>query len=206
MDSDNREQAHDADDPKGFLGGRLIGTLAGANLLLKLKYLTIPFIVAVLVIAWVGHAMTQSAPMLGTAESFGVLGGSTVTNTGPTVINGNLGVSPGLAITGFPPGIVLPPGAIHAGDAVAQQAQSDVTIAYNALAGQACDADLTGLDLGGLTLTPGVYCFDTSAQLTGKLTLDVQGNANAVFIFQIGSTLTTAPDSSVDICQWRPKL
>ncbi len=197
MDSNNQEQAHDSDDPKGFWGGGSIGILAGANLLFKLKYLTIPFIVAVLVIAWVGHAMTQSAPTLGTAESFAVLGGSTVTNTGPTIINGNLGVSPGLAVTGFPPGLVLPPGAIHAGDAVAQQAQNDVTITYNVLAGRPCNADLTGLDLGGLTLTPGVYCFDTSAQLTGKLTLDVEGDANAVFIFQIGSTLTTAPGATV---------
>ncbi len=98
------------------------------------------------------------APPLGSAESFGVLAGSTVTNTGPTIINGDLGVSPGLAVTGFPPGVVVPPGAIHTGDAVAAQAQSDVTIAYNALAGQGCDFNLTGQDLGGLTLTPGVYC------------------------------------------------
>ena len=87
-----------------------------------------------------------------------------------------------------------------------QQAQSDVTTAYNALAGQACDVNLTGQDLGGLTLTPGVYCFDTSAQLTGELTLNVQGDPNAVFIFQIGSTLTTASGSSVVFSQWRPKL
>ena len=86
---------------------------------------------------------------------------------------------------------------IHTGDAVAAQAQSDVTIAYDALAGQACDFNLTGQDLGGLTLTPGVYCFDTSAQLTGQLTLDVQGDPNAVFVFQMGSTLTTASSSSV---------
>ena len=138
-----------------------------------------------------------TAPTLGAAGSFGVLGGSTVTNTGPTVVNGDLGLSPGSAVTGFPPGIVVAPGAIHAGDAVAQQAQSDVTIAYNALAGQACDVNLTGQNLGGLTLTPGVYCFNTSAQLTGQLTLNVQGDPNAVFIFKMGSTLTTASGSSV---------
>jgi uncharacterized repeat protein (TIGR01451 family) len=140
-----------------------------------------------------------TAPSLGTAASFAVLGGSTVTNTGPAVINGNLGVSPGSAVTGFPPGIVIPPGTIHAADPVAAGAQSDNTIAYNALAGQACNFNLTGQDLGGLTLIPGVYCFATSAQLTGTLTLDAQGNPSAVFIFQIGTTLTTATNSSVSI-------
>ncbi|HUG71624.1 MAG TPA: ice-binding family protein [Pirellulaceae bacterium] len=139
------------------------------------------------------------AGILGTAESFAVLGGSTVTNTGPTVINGNLGVSPGSAITGFPPGIVVPPGAIHAADAVALQAQNDVIVAYNDLAGRASNFDLTDLDLGGRTLVPGVYTFSTSAQLTGTLTLDAQGNPDAEFIFQIGSTITTATNSTVAV-------
>jgi len=129
-------------------------------------------------------------------SSFGVLGGSTVTNTGPTAISGNLGVSPGSAVTGFPPGIVSS-GTIHAADAVAAQAQSDLTTLYNQLAGTSCNTDLTGQNLGGLTLTPGVYCFTTSAQLTGTLTLNAQGDPNAVFIFKIGSTLTTASASSV---------
>jgi len=133
---------------------------------------------------------------LGTAANFGVLGGSAVTNTGPTVITGDVGVSPGSSVTGFPPGTVVG-GTIHAADAAAGQAQSDLTTAYNAAAGTACGTDLTGQDLGGLTLTPGVYCFDTSAQLTGTLTLDLQGDPDAVFLFQIGSTLTTASASSV---------
>ncbi len=130
-------------------------------------------------------------------SSFAVLGGSTVTNTAtPTIVTGNLGVSPGSAVTGFPPGIVTG-GTIHAADAVAAQAQSDLTTVYNNLANASCNTDLTGQDLGGKTLTPGVYCFSTSAQLTGALTLDGQGNSNAVFIFKIGSTLTTASASSV---------
>ena len=130
-------------------------------------------------------------------SSFAVLGGSTVTNTAtPTMVTGNLGVSPGSAVTGFPPGIVTG-GTIHAADLVAAQAQTDLTATYNNLASTACNTDLTGQDLGGKTLTPGVYCFSTSAQLTGTLTLDAQGNPNAVFVFKIGSTLTTASAASV---------
>ncbi len=133
---------------------------------------------------------------MGSAEGFAVLGGSTVTNTGATVITGNLGVRPGGAITGFLPGVAVS-GTIHAADAVAAQAQSDVAVAYNDLAGRASDVDLTGQDLGGLTLSPGVYTFATSAQLTGTLTLDAQGDPNAEFVFQIGSTITTASNSFV---------
>lgn len=134
--------------------------------------------------------------LLGTAQSFAVLGGSTVTNTGPTVITGSVGVWAGSAITGFPPGIVVG-GTMHITDAAALQAQSDVTAAYNILAGMALTQTLTGTDLGGLTLTPGVYFFSTSAFLTGTLTLDAQGNPDALFVFQIGSTLTTASNAAV---------
>ena len=150
-------------------------------------------LIIVAIVAFAGLQVQAKAQSLGTAESFAVLGGSTVTNTGSSVVSGNLGVSPGSAITGFPPGTVVPPSTIHAADAVAGQAQSDLTIAYNALAGMACDTDLTGQDLGGLTLTPGVYCFSSSAQLTGTLTL----NGSGLFVFQIGSTITTASNSSV---------
>ena len=141
-------------------------------------------------------ASAQTAPSLGAAQSFAVLGGSTVTNTGASVITGDLGVSPGTAVTGFPPGLVMS-GTIHGADAAALAAQDAVTTAYNSLVGQACTQDLTGQDLGGQTLTAGVYCFSSSAQLTGTLTLNAQGNANAVFIFKMGSTLTTASASSV---------
>lgn len=140
----------------------------------------------------------QTAPPLGVAGSFAILGGSTVTNIGSTTITGELGVSPGTSITGFPPGSVAG-GTIHVNDAVAQQAQSDLTTAYNNLAGQAFNTDLSGQDLGGLTLTPNVYRYSTSAQLTGTLTLDAQGNPNAIFIVQIGSTLTTASNARVQV-------
>lgn len=142
-----------------------------------------------------GVPVVWAQSTLGTAQSFAVLGGSTVTNTGASVLTGDLGVSPGAAITGFPPGTAT--GTTHAADAVALQAQNDVTTQYNALAAAACSADLTGQDLGGQTLTPGTYCFSSSAQLTGTLTLNAQGNANAAFIFKTGSTLTTASASSV---------
>src|SRR5690348_10287006 len=112
----------------------------------------------------------QSAVGLGTADSFAVLAGSTVTNTGPSTINGDLGVSPGTAVTGFPPGTVN--GSTHAADAVAAQAQSDLTTAYNDAAGRTPPVALTSPgDLGGLTLTPGVYRASSSINLTGTLTL-----------------------------------
>ncbi len=141
-------------------------------------------------------ARAATSPALGTAGTFAVLAGTTVTNTGPTTLIGDLGVSPGTAVTGFPPGLVT--GMTHTGtDAVALQAQKDATAAYTTAAGQPCDVTLTGQDLGGKTLTPGVYCFASSAQLTGQLILDGQGNPSSVFIFQIGSTLTTASTASV---------
>jgi type VI secretion system secreted protein VgrG len=142
-----------------------------------------------------GAALGDSIP-LGTAQRFAVLGGSTVTNTGPSVIHGDVGVWPGTAITGFPPGLVVG-GALHVNDAIAHQAQSDVTAAYNVFAGMLSSHELTGQDLGGMTLTPGVYHFSSSAQLTGRLTLNAQGNPDALFVFQMGSTLTTASASSV---------
>lgn len=137
---------------------------------------------------------TFSAAAMGTEQRFAVLGGSAVTNTGSSVITGDLGLHPGTAITGFPPGLVT--GETHAADAVALQAQTDTTATYIDLAGQACNTTVSA-DLGGNTLTPGVYCSASSMGLTGAVTLDAGGDPSAVWVFQMGSTLTTASNSSV---------
>ena len=150
-----------------------------------------------------GPSQAWAASILGTADNFGILAGETVTNSGTSIVSGNIGVSPGSAVTGFPPGIVIG-GTIHTADAVANQAQIDATAAYNSLASQMVTQNLTGQDLGGKTLTPGVYRFDSSAGLTGNLKLNAQGNSNALFVFQIGSTLTTASSSSVSLINGGP--
>jgi Ice-binding-like len=150
-------------------------------------------ITAVVAASWPAGAFAAGEPRLGTGLNFTVLAGQTITNTGPTVITGNLGLSPGNAssVTGFPPGTVT--AVRHAADAVALQAKNDLVTAYNDAANAPTTSDLTGKDLGGMNLTPGVYRFSSSAQLTGPLTL----SGNGVFIFQIGSALTTASGSTV---------
>lgn len=168
--------------------------------LLKNRRRRVCLLAAVLLaaLAWpvYGAFAAQPAVGLGTSGSFAVLAASAVTNTGSSTINGELGVSPGTAVTGFPPGTAH--GATHAADAVAAQAQSDLTVAYNDAASRTPAVTVAG-DLGGLTLTPGVYKSGSSLGLTGELTLDAQGNANAVFVFQAGSTLTTASGSSITL-------
>ncbi|WP_125461527.1 MULTISPECIES: ice-binding family protein [Rhodomicrobium] len=154
-------------------------------------------VAAALGVGGVVFSSEAEAQNLGTAEFFGVLGSSTVTNTGPSVIRGNVGTSPGTAIVGFPPGIVVAPASIHAADALAAQARVDTITAYNALQALPSQVNLTGQNLGNLVLSPAVYSFATSAQLTGLLTLNGQGNSAARFVFQIGSTLTTASNSAV---------
>ena len=132
---------------------------------------------------------------LGTAASYSVLGGQTVTNTGPSVLGGDLGVSPGTAITGFPPGVA---GAIHAGDTQAAQAQLDVAIAYNDAASRAPTSSVAG-DLVGRTLTAGVYNSTSTLALTGTATLNAEGDPNAVFVFQIATALTTGSASHINL-------
>jgi len=140
--------------------------------------------------AWPMAALAATQPRMGTAANFAVLAGSAITNTGPTVISGGLGLSPGTAVTGFPPGVAS---AQHKTDAVALGAKNALVTAYNDLASWRTTRSLTGQDLGGKTLTPGVYTFSSSAQLTGTLTL----SGNGIFIFRTGSTLTTASNSHV---------
>lgn len=136
------------------------------------------------------QAGAQAVITLGSAADFAVLGGTTITSTGATIVNGDLGVSPGASLLGFPPGTAN--GTTHLNDATAIQARADAVAAYNVLAGEAFTTNLTGQDLGGMTLTTGVYAFSATAQLTGTLTLDALGDSNARFDFQIGSTLGTA--------------
>ena len=142
--------------------------------------------------AWFAVATSAHAQTL---DSFAVLGGSTVTNTGTTTINGNIGVSPGTAITGTGSIVQTGTGTFHADDGVARQAQSDLTTAYNILMNMPSTA-LSG-DLGGQTLTPGVYSFTSTAQLTGTLTL--QGGSDDIFVIQVGSGLTTASNSYIQL-------
>jgi hypothetical protein len=137
-----------------------------------------------------GSAAGQAPVALGSATTFAVLGGSTVTNAGLSIVNGDLGLSPGTAVTGFPPGVIN--GATHAGDPVAAQAQVDLTAAYNDAAGRTVGAITVAGNLGGQTLVPGLYKSTSTLEISsGDLTLDAQGDANAVFIFQMGTTFTS---------------
>ncbi|MEU3163723.1 ice-binding family protein [Streptosporangium sp. NPDC006930] len=143
------------------------------------------------------HTANAATPPLGTAANFAVLAGTVTTNTGPTVVTGDLGVSPGSVVTGFPPGIVV--GAVHAADATAAQAQLDLTAAYDDAAGQPVDATLP-TELGGTTVTPGAYDSATGAfAITGEFTLDGQNDPNAVFILKTTSDLVTTSASTVNL-------
>jgi len=147
---------------------------------------------ALVVLIWPATALAATDPGLGGAGSFAVLAGTTVTNTGPSWITGELGVAPGSAVTGFPPGTSGPQ---HLGDSVATTAQTNLTAAYTNAMNQPCPGtnNFTGVNLGGKILVPGVYCQTTAPTLTGTLTL----NGSGVYIFQIGSTLVTASGASV---------
>lgn len=161
-----------------------------------MKSVTVPLSLVVFCLA----ATTMKADpvsVLGAAETYSVLGASTVTNTGATVLAGDLGLYPGKSITGFPPGTVN--GATHNRDAAAMTAQASALAAYTAFKAlpTSSGGNLTGTDLGGLTLNPGVYTFNSSAQLTGTLDLNFGGLSNRIFVFQTGSSLTTASGSAV---------
>jgi hypothetical protein len=151
--------------------------------------------VMALVVVSPSPAGGATAPSLGTGETYAVLGGSTVTNTGATFLTGDLGVSPGSAIADV--GAITVSGATHAGDAEALQAQTDVGAAYDFLSDEACTDSFTGtaVEIGNQTLLPGVYCYSSSALLTGTLTLHGDG----VYIFKTVSELTTAANSTVEL-------
>jgi hypothetical protein len=147
---------------------------------------------ALVILIWPATALAATDPGLGGAGAFAVLAGTTVTNTGPSWITGELGVAPGSAVTGFPPGTS---GVQHKGDSIATTAQTNLTAAYTNAAAQPCPGtnNFTGVNLGGKNLVPGVYCQTTAPSLTGTLTL----NGSGVYIFQIGSTLITASGARV---------
>jgi hypothetical protein len=153
--------------------------------------------VVVALVGFAAPADAAAAPVgLGTSGFYSVLGGSTVTNTGPSTLGANLGVSPGSATPGFPPGLVL--GATHKADAPALQAKSDLVTAYNDAAGRAVTANLSA-DLVGKTLVPGVYKASGALMNSGALTLNALGNPRSVWIFQIASTLKTASFSTINM-------
>jgi hypothetical protein len=150
--------------------------------------------VLALAVVWQSPAFAAAPINLGTAAPYSVLAGSTVTNTGPSILPGNLGVSPGSAITGFPPGLAL--AATNAANALAVQAQLDVVTAYNEADARPMTTGVSG-DLAGLTLTEGVYTSSSTLGLNGAVTLNGQGNFNSIFVFQVASALDTGSASSV---------
>jgi type VI secretion system secreted protein VgrG len=153
------------------------------------------FLLGILLTLVGGATAAATSVPLGTADSFAVLAGAGITNTGPTTVSGDLGTFPTTTITGSST-ITMTNGANHGGDAVVQGAKNDLVTAYNAAAGEGPTSPIAA-DLGGQTLTAGVYNSASSIGLTGTLTLDGGGNAAAVFVFQAGSSLTTASASRV---------
>jgi len=159
----------------------------GANIILSTTGLGIPGVLS---------TAGQAPVVLGAAADYAVLAGSTVTSINATTINGDLGLAPGSAVTGFPPGTVN--GTIHADDVAAGLAKAALTVAYNNAKGRTLAPVSVAGNIGGQTLAPGLYKSTSSLEISsGDLTLDAQGDANAVFIFQIASTLTTTAGRQV---------
>lgn len=157
-------------------------------------------VAALMTMGTTANAAIVSTVPLGTSAGYSVLGGSTVTNTGNSTLNASLGLWPGTSITGFPPGLVDAPGTTDKTNAAAEQAQSDLTVAYVNAAGRPLSATTTA-DLVGLTLQSGVYAGPSKGALglSGKLVLDGAGDSNSVFIFQTNSTLITGSNSTVTL-------
>src|SRR3989344_5986791 len=163
----------------------------------KFNKVSISVLVATFMLGLAGLVIAATSVNLGAADNFAILAGSTITNTGSSVINGDLGLSPGTSVTGFPPGTVN--GTQHVADTAAANAQADLATAYNNATGQGTSSTVP-TELGGTTKISGVY--DSSAGtfgITGTLTLDAQGDPNAVFIFKTASTLITGGASSVSL-------
>jgi len=154
------------------------------------------------VAAGLASPSAQAQTYLGTNQPFAVMGATAVSCVVASAVSGDLGISPNGAasITGYPVPPCTVTGAIHAADGVALTAQTDLVTAYNTLSLLPCTANLSGQDLGTVgVLIPGVYCFNSSAQLTGALVLDAGGDPNAAFVFKMGSTLTTAAGATVSV-------
>ena len=166
----------------------------------SLASLSLPALVALLCAPVAGSAQS----ILLSAGNFAVLGGTAISSswlTGTDIISGNVGLSPGATsgITGFPPAVVTGGGAIIATGGTTGQARQDVIKAAVGLAGMPSNVNLSNIDLGGMTLAPGVYTFDGAATLNGALVLDAQGKNNAFWVFQIGTSLTTSVGSTVTV-------
>jgi type VI secretion system secreted protein VgrG len=173
----------------------------------KVKHTFLSLFAVVPLLSIMSPTAASATPILGSAQSFAVLGAAAVTNghnaaNVTTAISGNVGVTSATLITGFYPTAAVSGGTIHANDGVALRALADATTAYNVLAGMSPTADYSGFILGSAghsTLTAGVYNFASTAQLTGNLILDFQNIANADFVFNIGTALSTASGSSVTV-------
>lgn len=176
------------------LNGSFQSHFSGGGAKARATLIATALLIPVMLVSLISDVKAATAVALGTADSFVVLAGSGITNTGPTTLNGDMGTYPTTTITGS--STITINGTNHAGDSVTQGAKTDLVTAYNSAAGQTSTNAISG-DLGGQTLVAGVYTSSSSIGVTGALTLNGAGNADSVFIFQAGSTLTTASGSSV---------